>query len=95
LTRGVFSCIDPKVNFGGKICSALQVVGTGKDPFCQHGDSGSFIIDSEGQWCALLFASPYSRTGDAFVLPVDQLIEDIEHITGGTVTWPDGRVEFD
>ena len=88
LTCGEFSHINPRVNLDGKVVAAWQVVGFGENDFCRPGDSGSFIIDSEGQWCALLFACPYTHRGDAYVLPVDQLIEDIEYITGGTVSLP-------
>ena len=89
LTCGTFSAINPAVNLDGKICSAWEVEGNAGREFCEPGDSGSFIIDSEGRWCALLFAAPSrSLLGIAYVLPVDDLIADIEHITGGTVSLP-------
>jgi hypothetical protein len=89
LTSGKFGGINPRVNLRGKVCSAWQVIGKTGKLFCQPGDSGSFIIDSEGKWCGLLFAAPYaSITGDAFVLPVDKLIADIEDLTGGSVSLP-------
>jgi hypothetical protein len=88
LTIGKFSSINPRVNLDGKICSAWQVVGQRGKPFCRKGDPGSFVIDSVGRWCALLFASPYGDTGDAYVLPVHTLIEDIESMTGGKVSLP-------
>jgi hypothetical protein len=57
--------------------------------FCDLGDSGSFIIDSQGKWCALLIGSPsQSYVGVGYVLPVDTLIADIEHLTGGIVSLP-------
>ncbi|KAI9778204.1 MAG: hypothetical protein M1839_008321 [Geoglossum umbratile] len=80
--------INPRVQLDRKICSAWQVVGQHGKPFCKKGDSGSFIIDSVGRWCAMLFASPYEDAGDAYVLPVDILIADIENMTGGTVSFP-------
>ena len=89
LTCGTFNAINPAVNLSGKVCSAWEVVGTGKREFCQKGDSGSFVIDSHGKWCALLFAAPYtSFSGDGYVLPASDLIADIEHLTGGTVSLP-------
>ena len=89
LTSGKFNHIDPKVKLGGKICSAWQVVGKADELFCRPGDSGSFILDSEGNWCGLLFAAPYrSDSGDGFVIPVDVLIADIQRLTGGTVSLP-------
>jgi hypothetical protein len=89
LTSGTFNSINPAVQLSGKVCSAWQVVGKTDRFFCEPGDSGSFIIDSEGRWCGLLFAAPYPSTkGDAFVLPVDKLIEDIEGLTGGSVSLP-------
>jgi hypothetical protein len=89
LTCGTLSAINPAVKLGGKICSAWEVVGTVGHEFCDLGDSGSFILDSEGKWCALLFAAPTkSFVGLAYVLPVDDLIADIEHITGGIVSLP-------
>ncbi|KAI9781050.1 MAG: hypothetical protein M1839_006325 [Geoglossum umbratile] len=88
LTIGKLSSINPRVQLDGKICSAWQVVGPRGKPFCKKGDSGSFVMDSVGRWCALLFASPYDDSGDAYVLPVDILIADIESMTGGTVFLP-------
>jgi Peptidase family S64 len=88
LTHGTFNAIDPAIQLDGKICSAWHIVGTVEHSFCQPGDSGSFIIDPEGNWCALLFAAPFSFSGDGFVLPVDDLIADIEQLTGGTVSLP-------
>ncbi|KAI9776542.1 MAG: hypothetical protein M1839_009523 [Geoglossum umbratile] len=71
LTVGKLSAINARVQLDGKICSAWQVGGQRGKPFCKKGDSGSFITDSVGRWCALLFASPYEDAGDAYVLPVD------------------------
>ncbi|KAH0565173.1 hypothetical protein GP486_001437 [Trichoglossum hirsutum] len=88
LTIGQFNSINPRVHLDGKICSAWQVVGQRGKPFCRKGDSGSFVIDSVGRWCALIFASPYEDIGDAYVLPVDILVADIESTTGGTVSLP-------
>ena len=78
LTVGKFSHINPVVKLNGKICSAWQVVSLSKKDFCESGDSGSFIIDFNGRWRGLLFASPYTERGDAFVVPIDTLIEDID-----------------
>jgi hypothetical protein len=89
LTMGEFSAINPAVQLEGKVFSAWQIVGEDGHEFCRQEDSGSFVIDSEGKWCALLFAAPYpSFSGDGFVLPVDDLIDDIERLTGGKVSLP-------
>ncbi|KAI9758856.1 MAG: hypothetical protein M1840_003743 [Geoglossum simile] len=88
LTIGAFSGINPAIQLNGKTFSAWQVAGQRGKEFCRKGDSGSFIVDSRGRWCALLFASPYNNTGDAYVIPVDILIEDIQSMTGGTVSLP-------
>ncbi|KAI9776293.1 MAG: hypothetical protein M1839_000452 [Geoglossum umbratile] len=87
LTIGKLSAINPRVQLDGKICCVWQVVGQPRKPFCRKGDSGSFVIDSVGRWCTLLFASPYKEMGDAYVLLVDILIADVESMTGGTVSF--------
>jgi hypothetical protein len=89
LTVGTVNAIEPAVNLGGKTCSAWHIVGKVGNWFCRPGDSGSFVLDTEGRWCALLFATPFkSVSGDAYVLPVGDLIADIEYLTGGTISLP-------
>ncbi|OJD12425.1 hypothetical protein AJ78_06976 [Emergomyces pasteurianus Ep9510] len=89
LTQGTFNYVDSAVNFNGRKVSAWHVIGTHNVPFCDSGDSGSWLIDENGKWVGLLFACPFpSFTGDGYVIPVLELIEDIEALVGGKVELP-------
>ncbi|KAL5113230.1 hypothetical protein ACEQ8H_008897 [Pleosporales sp. CAS-2024a] len=55
--------------------------------FVSPGDSGSIIMHADtGAWLGLLFGQ--SATGNGLMLPMDLIIDDIEHVTGLTVTEP-------
>ncbi|OAX81774.1 hypothetical protein ACJ72_03886 [Emergomyces africanus] len=89
LTRGTLNYVDSAVNFNGRKVSAWHAIGTHNVPFCDSGDSGSWLIDENGKWVGLLFACPFSSfTGDGYVIPVLELIKDIEALVGGRVELP-------
>ncbi|GAD94396.1 predicted protein [Paecilomyces variotii No. 5] len=89
LTQGTLSHIDCAVNINGRVMSAWQVIGSFNNPFSDKGDSGSWVINAEGKWVGLLFACPFpSCTGDGYVMPVSELVKDIETLVGGEVVSP-------
>ncbi|OJD11450.1 hypothetical protein ACJ73_09535 [Blastomyces percursus] len=89
LTHGTLSHVDCAVNFNGRAMFAWQVIGAFNKPFCDEGDSGSWVIDREGKWIGLLFACPFpSYTGDGYVIPILELMKDIETLVDGIVVLP-------
>ncbi|EEH09296.1 predicted protein [Histoplasma capsulatum G186AR] len=89
LTSGTLSHVDTTVNFNGRTVSAWHVIGINNVPFCDSGDSGSWLIDENGKWVGLLFACPFpSYTGDGYAIPALELIKDIEALVGGRVEIP-------
>ncbi|KFX89542.1 hypothetical protein O988_08600 [Pseudogymnoascus sp. VKM F-3808] len=53
--------------------------------FAQDGDAGSLVFNHEKEWVGMLFAVDRC-TNCAFVMPVFELVRDIEEMTGGTIT---------
>ena len=61
------------------------IKGTGGDPvFNQGGDSGSWILDAEGDLAGLLWGG-CSGSDDCYFIPIKDIIDDIEHHTGKVV----------
>lgn len=71
--------------------NAWLVLGTRDTQFSDHGDSGAFCLDPEGNWVGLIFAGhpSLSRT---YVIDAEDVIKDIEHITGWTFVGMPTRV---
>ncbi len=84
ITKGSVSAIEVddvwvnydigRLSFSGQI----EIEGNGLSPFAIGGDSGSMIIDENGQACGLLFAASTqggpNGTSLAFVNPIDEVI---------------------
>ena len=65
------------------------MIGSARQSFCEPGDSGAFIIDVKGKWCGVLFAYPsVSISGDGYAMSAEELVEDVEKLTGGQVSLP-------
>ena len=101
-TWGIVNHIKPDVvleDDGVKhVYSAWTVLvdgGRKNEEFICARDSGSFLLDYQGNLCGLLFAShePGLGGGDsrpfAYVTPIDMVFEDIETITGFKVAIPE------
>jgi len=55
------------------------------------GDSGSWILDNEGDLVGLLFAGTGAEyKSRSLVMPIETIIQDIEDQTGYTVRLPGG-----
>lgn len=60
----------------------IEIEGDGVNPFSQHGDSGSLIVDQKGYAVALLFAgSKYGGTnkqGLSFAIPIRTVLDSLD-----------------
>lgn len=68
-----------------ELSKSISIVGYGGVPFCDKGDSGSMILNTEGEAAALLFAADSSTkesvNGLAFAADIRATIADIERQT--------------
>lgn len=62
----------------------VDVVGLTKD-FAQAGDSGSFVVDEDGNLVGLLIATDLI-TSCGLVTPIEELLADVKAMTGGYLT---------
>lgn len=78
----------------GKVWSAYDIVSANSKDFSMGGDSGSFVLDSDGQLAGLLFAGSEPLVGHeadlrhGYVIPIGSVIDNIEAMTGGKVSLP-------
>lgn len=87
LTQGTANILDPYVNIEGRTVTAWHVIGKYNSLFCEDGDSGGWVIDDFGRLVGLLFSCPVaSYSGDGFVIPIREVVADIEDLTGGKVS---------
>ncbi|KAK2806025.1 hypothetical protein FQN51_007978 [Onygenales sp. PD_10] len=93
LTMGTMTALRPRVNINGRVARAWHVVGRSGGrgrgrAFADKGDEGAWVIDQEGRCVGFLFSScaEMSCGGDAYVMPADGVVGDIEQVTGWSVS---------
>jgi len=98
LTWGNINGLKTDIHFMGEpkgtFWSAYDIVSANGKDFSMGGDSGSFVLDSDGQLAGLLFAGSEPKFGHeadlrhGYVIPIGSVIDDIEAMTGGKVSLP-------
>lgn len=87
---GEVSHIDSRVRPPGldRITTEFVVCGTNGSKFTVPGDSGAFVLDTEGALVGLLWGGPRGKghDGNGYVTPITEVLRDIEHQTGAKVT---------
>ena len=87
LTHGEINGTYSIANLSGVAYSFAWRIDTVKRaPFSVEGESGSWVIDEEGNLCGLLFVAVSGGSG--MMVPVDTLVKDIQLRTGGVVVYP-------
>ena len=87
----VFTIDEPKRRYTAvDICPP----GKGAKSFSELGDSGSAILDEEGNWAGLMYGATTPTLGQGagkghgLVIPMNNIIADITKVTGYKVSVP-------
>ncbi|MCJ1250828.1 hypothetical protein MMC30_008056 [Trapelia coarctata] len=100
MTWGLVNAIKTDIHVQGDpedvIYTAWDIVPPprGSKNFSESGDSGSWVLDKDGSLCGMLCAGSNPELGQGlgkshgFVIPIDRVFADIEHITGSKVSLP-------
>ena len=76
VTVGVVDCLETNVRLENKKMVAWKIYAPNMRDFSQPGDSGSLVLNHEGQLQGLLFGGWDNRFG--LMIPIDALVKDIE-----------------
>ena len=76
VTVGVIDCLETIVRLDGTATRAWKIYAPNMKAFCQPGDSGSFVLNDDGQLQGLLYGGWDDRFG--LMIPIDALVKDIE-----------------
>jgi hypothetical protein len=89
VSYGRFSHIKHDCNLPGNKSTTSErvIVGWKRMPFASKGDSGAFVLNSHGKLAGLLIAGQ-EDLGTAYVTPIQEVMQDIEEVTGCRVTLP-------
>ncbi|KAH0558345.1 hypothetical protein GP486_004993 [Trichoglossum hirsutum] len=88
-TYGRISHIKHDCNIGGNGSTTSEYVVVGREGtlFAAKGDSGAFVLDRRGRLAGLLIAGE-EALGTVYVTPIEEVMRDIEEVTGCSVTLP-------
>lgn len=76
VTVGVIDCLETMIRLSDTPMKAWKIYAPNMTNFCQPGDSGSFVLNHEGQLQGLLFGGWDDRFG--LMIPIDAVVKDIE-----------------
>lgn len=87
VTAGFFSYIDSTVHLQGldkPPTTECVVVGYGSHHFCNYGDSGAFVLDTDGLLVGMLIGGSLGPglNGNGYVTRIGEVFADIEAQTG-------------